>query len=242
MDDQILNAKLEASRSGDKLARDWILSEGRAQLTCITGQICKKHLDWQNNDELSIALMALNEAIDTFNKDKDVPFWGYVKVIVRRRLIDYFRKESRHVQHQIAATTTDNCEAFNYIAGSWEQYINEQSQQDCRDEILYFNQKLQEFGLTFTDLVAATPKHRDTKQTLLEAAIKLTAAADLSAKLLKKKQVPIKELSMLTGISKKVLESGRRYVVAASLVLLDPELIYIRSLINKGLGEKVNRR
>ncbi|MEW6448710.1 MAG: sigma factor, partial [Bacillota bacterium] len=42
-------------------------------------------------DELSVAWLALNEAIDQFRPGSGTSFLAFAKVVIRRRLVDYFR-------------------------------------------------------------------------------------------------------------------------------------------------------
>jgi len=46
------------------------------------------------DDEVSVGLMAFNEAMDCFDTTKNISFISFAETVIKRRLIDYFRKES----------------------------------------------------------------------------------------------------------------------------------------------------
>ena len=57
-----------------------------------TSKLCKRHLIWENDEELSIALMAFNIACDKYDKTKG-NFYGFGKVIIKNALDRFFQKK-----------------------------------------------------------------------------------------------------------------------------------------------------
>ncbi|OWZ84378.1 sigma factor [Natranaerobius trueperi] len=55
-----------------------------------------ENFEWENDDELSIALLAFNEAINHYDLTSEKKFKNYSRMLIKSRLIDFFRKESRH--------------------------------------------------------------------------------------------------------------------------------------------------
>ncbi len=88
---------------------------------------------------------------------------------------------------------------------------------------------LAEYGITLEDLVKISPKHRDSKATLYRVALELCGQLDLLHYLTKNKCLPLKELELLTGIKRKVLERGRKYLIATVLILSDPDFSSLKS-------------
>ncbi|WP_435789076.1 hypothetical protein [Clostridium sp.] len=50
-----------------------------------TSKLCKRHLRWENDEELSISLMAFNIACDKYNKTKG-NFYGFCKITIKNDL------------------------------------------------------------------------------------------------------------------------------------------------------------
>ena len=58
---------------------------------------------------------------------------------------------------------------------------------------------------------------------------KICSQPNLLQYLTKNKCLPLKELELLTGIKRKVLERGRKYLIATILILSDPEFRSLKS-------------
>lgn len=97
------------------------------------------------------------------------------------------------------------------------------------------------YNVTLDDLVKVSPKHRDSKQTLIRASLALSNSPNLMSHLKMHRLLPIKELELLTGIKRKVLEKGRKYLIALVLILTEPEFypLKIFTQIPAEPGEKV---
>lgn len=78
------------------LEREKFISENKSFIYKVASSICKRKLEWENDDELSIALIAFNKSIDTYNEDKG-NFFSYAKMLIKNALIDYFRKQSKTI-------------------------------------------------------------------------------------------------------------------------------------------------
>lgn len=71
--------------------RNTFISENKELIYKITQGICNRKLSWENDDELSIALIAFNHSCDTYEISKG-NFYSYTKIVIRNSLFDYFRK------------------------------------------------------------------------------------------------------------------------------------------------------
>lgn len=230
MDERLIDEHVLAAQDGNVESRELLLAAGKERLAGMAAQISGRRLDWSNDDELSIALLAFNDAIDSFQPSRAVPFWGYVKVLVRHRLFDYFRREAKH-NHESFLSPGEPGVVTGEFKNAWERYVDGESERDRIEELTEYSRCLNDYGLTLEDLAAASPKHRDTKATLIGVAQAVAEREELAARLLTNKQLPIKELMAITGVSRKVLETGRRYIIAVALLLLNEEFIYLRSFV-----------
>jgi len=55
---------LVAAQKGDTAARDDLIKNHREFITRVSAKTCKKFLNWGNDDELRVAQLAVNEAIE----------------------------------------------------------------------------------------------------------------------------------------------------------------------------------
>ncbi|GAB6155933.1 RNA polymerase sigma-I factor [Desulfosporosinus burensis] len=230
MPELTIQQTLLLAKEGNELIREEFIQNHKPFIIKISSNICKRYLTWGHDDELSIALVAFNEAIDSFKPNDGASFYGFAKTVITRRLIDYFRKESKHQALSLTPPEADNNDLNDYdSASSFELYKEEEQKNDFAETIKNYTIILAEFGITLEDLVEVSPKHRDSKATLWRVAQELCAHPNLLKHLTKTKLLPLKELELLTGVKRKVLERGRKYLIATALILSDPELESLKS-------------
>ncbi|HBW37392.1 RNA polymerase sigma-I factor [Desulfosporosinus sp. BICA1-9] len=230
MPELTIQQTLLLAKEGNELIREEFIQNHKPFIIKISSNICKRYLTWGHDDELSIALVAFNEAIDSFKPNDGASFYGFAKTVITRRLIDYFRKESKHQVLSLTPLEADKNDLYDYdSASSFELYKEEEQKNDFAETIKNYTILLVEYGITLEDLVEVSPKHSDSKATLWRVAQELCAHPNLLKHLTKTKLLPLKELELLTGVKRKVLERGRKYLIATALILSDPELESLKS-------------
>lgn len=233
MTEQEFLAWLAAARRGESTGREKLIAYFRPFIRRVAMQASRRPLKWENDDELSIALIAFNEAIDTYDPTAG-GFLSHARRVIGRRLIDYFRREGRHryllsLDAPVAAAEEEQRPSPLERERAWQLYNDAETIRSRAEEIQAFSARLAEYGLTLADLKASAPKHRDTRQRLTEIARHLASDYRLAGHLQRTRQLPLKELERATGASRKVLESGRRYIVALAILLMDDEFEHLRS-------------
>jgi len=221
-------------KNGDHLAREDFLVSCRPFVFKAACRFSKRILEWGRDDELSVALIAFNEAIDRYRVESGMPFLAYARMVINSRLIDHYRKESRIKQTSIALSDADGGEVANRLeyAKSWEVYWEEKAAGEKEEEIKEFALQLADYGISFADLVKSSPRHRDTRQMLMRAAWVLVKNENLYAELRYKKKLPLAELEKNTGIRRKNLERGRKYIIAMALLISKrEEFIHLSSYL-----------
>lgn len=230
---QRLSQLVDAARKGDIEAREELIGFHRSFVHRAASSISGKSLDPRNDDEVSIALLAFNEAIDKYEGRRGASFLTYASHVIRCRLIDYFRGTSRQPDTVPLVIEWENEDQFAPVdvREAWARFEAQQEEERTAAEIDLLMLELSQYGITMNDLVLSTPKHQDTKASLLRTVGVLLRRPDLLGSLKRTRQLPIKDLQELTGLSRKVLESGRRYIVAVAVVMTNPELSRIRDHI-----------
>ncbi|HBV85394.1 RNA polymerase sigma-I factor [Desulfosporosinus sp. BICA1-9] len=230
MPELTIQQTLLLAKEGNELIREEFIQNHKPFIMKICFNICKRYLTWGHDDELSIALVAFNEAIDSFKPNDGASFYGFAKTVITRRLIDYFRKESKHQVLSLTPLEADKNDLYDYdSASSFELYKEEEQKNDFAETTKNYTIVLAEYGITLEDLVEVSPKHRDSKSTLWRVAQELCEHPNLLKHLTKTKLLPLKELELLTGVKRKVLERGRKYLIATVLILSDPEFVSLKS-------------
>ena len=83
---------LEASRNTE--GKNLFLTEERDHILYLTARILRKTVT-DSDDEFSIALMAVSEALDSYDEDKGA-FWNYASLVIKSRILDEYRKRSSY--------------------------------------------------------------------------------------------------------------------------------------------------
>ncbi|HPZ43988.1 MAG TPA: RNA polymerase sigma-I factor [Bacillota bacterium] len=240
---QDLDNTVKRIKQGDQLAREDFLESYKPFIFKAACKFCKRGLDWGRDDELAIALIAFNEAIDRYREDSGVPFLAFARLVIVSRLKDYFRRENRADAEGLSleADRQNNLEC----ARSWEAYLEEEASREREEEIKEYEVLLSSYGVTFEDLVKCSPRHRSTRLSLLHAAQELANSNQLLNELKTKKKLPLIDLEKITGVSRKTLERGRKYIIAMALLISKrEEYLYLSSYLilpspaEKGVPEK----
>lgn len=209
---------LYSAKSGDDSARNEFIDRNKAFIYKYACSVCKRRLSWENDDELSIALIAFNSAIDSYQEGE---FEFYSKMLIKHRLIDFFRKNSRN------EAPIDDAILNNII-----QYdIAIEEKLDRATQINLFKDLLSDFNINMADLVKSSPKHKDTREKLIKAAKEISTNKKLLEQLFQKNMLPIKEILLICNISRKSVEEWRKYLISLIIIFSDKRLDAIKDFI-----------
>ena len=219
--------KVMQIQQGHIRLRNQFITDYQPYVAKVTSRFCKRYIDPSRDDEFSIALGAFNEAINQFSPESGRSFLSFSETVIRRRLIDYLRKESRfsgQIPYSAFEVEDEEDSIVNpvEIHQAIEQYEKEKTIEERQSEIVDFNRCLLEFGISFSDLVEASPKHSDSREALFKIAALLARDHTLMSVVLTKKMLPIKELLDRVDVSRKTLERNRKFIIAVALIHSGP--------------------
>ncbi|HEY0828294.1 MAG TPA: RNA polymerase sigma-I factor [Bacilli bacterium] len=219
----------EIQRGDAQELRNRFITEYQPYVAKITSRFCKRYIDPARDDEFNIALIAFDEAINQFSNQKGRSFLGFAETVIRRRLIDYIRKESKF-NKQVPYSSFELEDDENHVSNpveihqAMDQYEREHIIAARRNEITDFNRKLSQFGISFADLVESSPKHYDTRNTLFEIGRTMAGDEQMMKAIYGKKLLPIKELLAKVEVSRKTLERNRKFLITIAIIYHGPYL------------------
>jgi RNA polymerase sigma factor len=220
----------------DSEAREAFLAKYQPFIRHVASQACFHSLEWGRDDELSEALIAFNEAMDLYVIDKGVPFLAYARVLIKRRLIDHYRRN--HLKQVMSLDQEDIGRGIE-IALGFEKFREQEQNRERAEEIQQFSKALASYKLTYQNLVKVSPKHRDSRETLLRAAQELAFDHELWAKVERNGKIPMQALASKTQIHPKVLERGRKYILAVALLMANQnDYVYLREYVLAREGKR----
>lgn len=228
--DAEINKIIFNAKSGDISARDFLIESNKGFVRRVSSYICKRNLDWSNDDELSIALIAFNEAIDSFDPDRSPEFFVYTRMLIKSRLIDYFRKNNNN------SITLNSIEDEDISAieskEAVDRFLLSRDSEERTLEIRMLSSELAQYNLSFSKLVEYSPRHKDTRRMLFEIASICSRDQEILKYIKKNKMLPIKEIMQKTNTKRKLLESWRKYLIALLVISSSDEYLYIKEYIN----------
>jgi RNA polymerase sigma factor len=229
-----LDKLLEPARRGDKQAREDLLRQYTPLVLRVGSQVSGRYLQVGRDEEVSVGLLALNEAIDRFDNGRGASFISFAEMVIKRRLIDYYRRQKGRSEIPMSELESEDDEG-NMLQHVEQQeaisrFAQEQEADDRKSEIIRYARRLTEFGIKFSELVEICPKHEDARERALEAA-RLVAKNPLFAEHMRtKKELPLKQLEDQVGVSRKTLERQRKYIIAVALIMLE-DFYHLRNYI-----------
>jgi RNA polymerase sigma factor len=200
----------------------------------VAGSCCGRFVQAGRDEEASIALLALNEAIDAYDPSQGVEFPSFLATVVKRRLIDWFRRESRRREVPLSQLESDAAGGAYATAvealGAVAVHRVRLEEEERRSEIESYGKDLAGYGITWRELVRVSPKHRDAREQAMAIARTIVQDPGMIRYLRERRELPLRALEERVSVSRKTLERQRKYVIAMTLILLG-DYSYLREYL-----------
>ena len=212
---QLVYAAKEDTAVADEFIRQY-MGFIKAETAKFTHRIPREGQD----DELSIAMMALHESALHYEKGRG-NFLKYAGRNIRNRLIDYYRREKRHIGlvslNQPADDGDDERQLLDQYAQKGDGADERVTYMATQEEIREFERQLAEFGLSFTDVAENCPRQKRTLEACHQVLQFAGETPQVLEELVRTKKLPMAKLEQGSGVSRKTLDRHRKYLVAILL-------------------------
>ncbi len=198
-------------RTQDAAAADRLITAYQPFIRKTVASLSGRYIDTANDEEWSLGLAAFYEAMQRFVPGKG-SFLSFARLVIASRLKTYWLQEQKH--------HTLNLDEMELAEHDVDRLARELS---MADDIRRLAAELYPYGIQFSDLVRATPKHQDTRQNVLAIAKTLSHDAELMALIRQKKRLPVQKVATKLAVSAKVVKRNRIYLLAAALVYSQPD-------------------
>jgi RNA polymerase sigma factor len=226
-----LEEKILKIQQGDSNLRNELIHSYKPFIAKTASTVCNRYIS-ESDDEFSIGMIAFNEAIDKYCSDKGNSLIAFAEIIIKRRVIDFLRSQSKQ-KESVFTSVFDEAGKDQSVLDelkSMRAFEKEQEAEKRKEEILRYNSFLREFGLSFQELSAVSPKHEDARQGAISIAKIVMNDEALKEILFTTKRLPIKQLESKVQVSRKTIERNRKYIIAIC-VLLSGEFLYLAQYI-----------
>lgn len=177
----------------------------------------------ESDDEWSVALIAFSDAVKTYSESRG-GFLPYAEMIIRSRIIDYYRTERKHDAEFSVSPDVFNCETEENdenlsIKIAVAERLVTHERNSVKDEIEAITTVFKEYGFSFYDLADCSPKSQKTKNACRQAVLYILENENIIKEIKTSRQLPIKKILNDTKLPRKLIERHRRYIIAAAEIL-----------------------
>ncbi|MFZ5985553.1 MAG: RNA polymerase sigma-I factor [Bacillota bacterium] len=210
---------LEDIKHGNVALKEKLIEDYKPFIINTVSRTIRKYVEVENSDEYSIGLLAFNEAIDSYDKDMKTNFIKFSEIVIKRRLIDYMRKNKKDRKTFPFTYFSNNDNEDFEVVYAEASYPDQFQSIETKEEIYYFERKLSEFGITLADLVISSPKHTDSKLQLIKIAKLIAENEFLFKRMNRRKNIPMVDLMKMVSVNQRTIERNRKFIIAVSLIL-----------------------
>ena len=206
----------------DKRAEELFIAKNRAFILRIASKYAKKFIT-DSDDEWSVAMIAFSEALNTYDAGKGA-FLPFAELVIGRRLQSYFRSERKFtVEMPVNPSVFEGCleeeaEDTALQAAVLSQIVSTEDH-SVEDEIQALSRLLAEYGFSFYELVTCSPKAEKTKKSCAAAIQYILCQPMILFEMRRVKMLPLKAVSLGSGVAVKILERHRKYIIASAEIL-----------------------
>lgn len=204
----------------DKFHIESFIKEHELFILKTAHKVTKKYIT-KSDDQWSVSLNAFNEAICAYSYDKG-SFLSFSELVIKRRLYDYIKKQSKYFSEvAISPFIFESYDEEEDLSLKQEvlSKITYKDNGDAKLEIEAISSVLNEYGFSFYDLIAVSPKAAKTKKSCATAIAYLSKNALLLTEMRKSKNLPIKFLENNLKIPRKIFERHRKYIIAGTEII-----------------------
>lgn len=199
----------------DSNKRELFIEAYKPFIAAVVSRICGKYKQYGVDEELSIGLMAFNEAIEKF--DGRGSFLSFAKLVIKSRLYDYFRYQKRRGEGE-SLYSEDGRETQSVVDVSFDSEMQNNQRMELCGEIETFKTELQHYGITLKELAKASPKHGKKRKAVNDVIRFICNDGKSMEYFLSSGNIPLKIIESSLNISRKLIEPYRKYIIASVLV------------------------
>ena len=192
----------------DKLIQDYM-----AFIVKTVSSITGRYVSVENDDELSIALIAFKEAIDKYEESRG-SFSAFAKLVISSRVKNYLIKENKNNKVESIEALKEKGIDISEVA---ETVVEESD--ELSNEIGKLKEEIEAFGFTFEDLVDEAPKHEDTRRNAIELSEKVSKEKSLTSFMYEKRRLPIKQISVKFSVTEKVIKRSKKFIISVVIII-----------------------
>ncbi len=214
-----IETEIRAIQQGDSDLRNKLLAEYHPFIKSVLAKVLNEFIA-EDHEYFSIGLLAFNEAMDRYDREKG-KFLSFTAMVIKSRLIDELRKRNK-----LEAREVEGEEELMVIESpNFEKRLEDQL------EIKAFTDRIEAFGFDLETLIDTAPRHDKTRERAIEIARALYEDEELRNTFLKTEKLPAQGLKKKAGASRRVLQRSRNFIIAVFFIL-DSDLEVLKKYLD----------
>ena len=201
-------------------AKNAFLAAQQSHILHLTARILKRTVT-MSDDEWSVALLAVSEALDRYDESRG-NFWNYAALVIGSRLKDHFRSGAKDAELLVGPDAFDGDPDEDDPSLGLKIEVRDKTavvvDTALRDEIEAFSAELKEYGIDLFELPESAPRAAKTRAVCAELIKAFFTPPPLTDELKKTKNLPVKSLRDRVSVTRKLIDRHRKYLVAAMLI------------------------
>lgn len=230
MASDVLSAQVLAARTDNKVLSMLVRDNDKFIRKCAYYTVHR--FITEHDDEYSVALSAFLEAVMNYEPDSGA-FNSFAQMVIGRRLTDFLRSEYRkqpevsvdpsimggdYIEEELSEIATQ-VRSINATTLSAED-SKTCSKVTIKDEIDALSVELSKYGIDFFTLAKNSPSSKKTKEACRILLDTLLGDEELLKRYKKNHTLPVMDLANASGVSKKIIDKYRRYLIASVEILM----------------------
>lgn len=213
---QLVQLVLESKT--DKQKMNDLLESYKPFIASCTQKLSGKYLEYGIDDELSVGMMAFVQAVKGYQPGNG-NFMKYASVVIRNRVIDYYRSQNKHAGKVIGLVPNEgDIEDPLETRISMTNFSEEKTKQERLLEIQMLKEELARYEISLWELEKASPKNKQTRQICREVIHFLMGNPILLNETMYSKSLPLIQIEKILSIRRKKFERHRKYILAVLII------------------------
>lgn len=210
----MLECVLRELNLSESIDTDYLIEKHMPFIVKTISEVTGRYVSCENDEEISIGLLAFNEAIERFDDDKG-HFISFAKLVISSRIKNYLKSENRH-QHSSFEELVDNGMDLR------DEYIEkEEENRELIDEITLFKEKISSFGFSLEELVEEAPKQQATRINAINLSKQISGEQDLTDFMYEKKRLPISKIVSRFDVTEKVVKRSKKFIISVVIIITE---------------------
>ncbi|WP_432664735.1 RNA polymerase subunit sigma [Wukongibacter baidiensis] len=214
---------IRAHPEEEKICKDRVIEAHVPFIVHTIAQVTGRYVEVENSEELSIGLMAFDEAMSKYHAGRGATFLSFARLVITSRIKDMINKE-RYSNKEFSL------EQMTEAYGDRIGMINSDSENEVALEIKIWESIIRKFGFDLEMLVDEVPKHVDTRNNAIDLSEKISEDNEIVDHMYEKYKLPMSKIILRFKTTKKIFKRSKKFIIA-TVVILTKNLVLLKHWI-----------